>query len=213
MGKTPAVDKTSSVTKARPPKGKIRRWVRRRAIIDPSLQYRMLEPFALFAVIFVLLVEAFVFHPLVLIASTYPDRVLQAVLQELIFSLHIRIWVVSAVALAIACAYTLVRSNRVAGPLFKLRRGLLKLLAGEYETMRFRKGDQLREFEEVANKLARKFDFLTAGNLRKMAALERHIKFLKGQLEGMDLPKKEIINELNVILTEFDAVQFLGSER
>ena len=103
------------------------------------------------------------------------------------------------------------RSNKVAGPLFKLKKGLMQMMVGEYEKIRFRKGDEFKEFEDVANRLALTIDSITASAQRKTSMVEKRLKFLKSRLEVRDLPKSEVIEELDNLIEQVGQVQVVGS--
>lgn len=190
---------------------KARRWVRRRIVIDSTLQFRMLTPIAVFLVAFLVLTGAFVFVPLYLHAANDPNPSYRALLTEQLLNFHVRLWPMVGIATLLACIYALSFSNRVAGPLFKLKRGLMQMMVGEYEKIRFRKQDQLQEFEEVANRLALTIDAITRTAQRKTEAVEKRLKFLKSRLEVRDLPKSEVMDELDDLIEQVSQVQVVGT--
>ncbi len=190
---------------------KARRCVRRRIVIDSAFQFRMLMPIFVFLALVIVLSGAFVFVPLYLRASNDPSASVRALLLEQLLSLHVRLWPMVGVAAFVTCIYTLLRSNKVAGPLFKLKKGLMQMMVGEYEKIRFRKGDEFREFEEVANRLALTIDSITASAQRKTAAVEKRLKFLKSRLEVRDLPKNEVLDELDDLIEQVSQVQLVGT--
>jgi hypothetical protein len=191
--------------------GKARRWVRRRIVIDSSFQFRMLVPIVVFLVLFVVLAGAFAFLPLYLHAANDPRPSVQALLMEQLLNFNIRLWPMVVIAALIAGIYTLMRSNRVAGPLFKLKKGLMQMMVGEYEKIRFRKSDEFKEFEDVANRLAVTIDSITASAQRKTSTVEKRLKFLKSRLEVRDLPKSEILDELDELIEHVGQVQVVGT--
>jgi hypothetical protein len=203
------VDKQPAKARPQGPPGKMRRWVRRRIIVNPALQFRMLLPIVIFAVLQGLLLGLVVFYPLHRNAAQDPDQIVQAVLNEQFLSLQVRFWPMFLIAAGSTSIYTLIRSNRVAGPLYKLQRGLMRMSEGEYMNMRFRNKDELREFEPVANRLAQRMEALASGNLRKTSQLEGRIKWLKTRLEMQELSSGEIERELDAILQEFSQVQIV----
>ncbi len=198
-------------TRGRESVAKARRWVRRRVVIDSAFQLRMLMPIGVFLLLLIVLSGAFAFLPLYLRAANDPNPSVRALLLEQLLSVHIRLWPMVIVAALIAGIFTLSRSNKVAGPLFKLKKGLLQMMTGEYEKIRFRKGDELREFEEVANRLAMTIDSITASAQRKTSTVEKRLTFLKSRLEVRDLPKNEIIDELDELIDQVSQVQVVGT--
>jgi hypothetical protein len=190
---------------------KARRWVRRRIIIDSAFQLRMLGPILVFLLFFVVLTGLFAFLPLYSHAANDPNPSVRALLEEQLLNFHIRLWPMVIIATLISCIYTLMRSNKVAGPLFKLKKGLMQMMAGEYEKIKFRKGDELKEFEDVANRLALTIDSITASAQRRTSTVEKRLKFLKSRLEVRDLPKSEILEELDELIDQVSQVQVVGT--
>lgn len=203
------MDKQPAQARPQGPPGKLRRWVRRRIIVNPAFQFRMLLPIVIFAALQAALLGLVVFYPLHRSAAQDPDQVVRAVLNEQFLTLQVRFWPMFLIAAAVTSIYTLIRSNRVAGPLYKLQRGLMRMSEGEYMNLRFRNKDELREFEAVANRLAQRMEALTSGNLRKTSQLEGRIKWLKTRLEMQQLSSGEIERELDAILHEFSQVQIV----
>ena len=190
---------------------KARRWVRRRIIIDSAFQFRMLIPMVVFLVVFIVLTGLFAFLPLYSYAVNDPNPSVRALLEEQLLNFNVRLWPMVIIATLVACIYTLMRSNKVAGPIFKLKRGLMQMMVGEYEKIRFRKGDEFREFEDVANRLALTIDSITTSAQRKTSTVEKRLKFLKSRLEVRDLPKSEVMEELDNLIEQVGQVQVVGS--
>jgi hypothetical protein len=205
------LEKVQKGKKTGKPPAKVRRWVGRRIIVDARFQFRMLRPFGVFLVIFLVLTGAFAFFPLYYRAANDPSPVARALLEQQLLSFHLRFWPMFIISILLACIYTLLRSNRVAGPLFKLKRALMQMTVGKYEKVRFRRKDEFREFEDVANRLALAVDSLSASAKRRTETLEKRLKFLKSRLEVRDLPKSEIMSELDDLIEQIDQVHLVGS--
>ena len=186
-----------------------RRWVRRRLIVDPKLQYRMLLPILVFTFIQIVLLLLMMFYPLYKTAAEEPNQMVQAALFNQVLDVHMCLWTALAFASLLAGGYTLIRSNRVAGPLFKLRQGLLRLSAGEYPNIRFRDKDELRDFEPVANLLTQRMAYLASGNALHLDQLGQRIQFLKNRLEMQPISRADVERELTAILMEFSQVHLL----
>lgn len=186
-----------------------RRWVRRRIIVDPEFQYRMLVPIAVFAAIQTLVLGLLLFYPLYRNTVQAPDQFVQAILYDQLVYLQVCFWTTFALAATLSSLYTLTRSNRVAGPLYKLREGLLRISDGEFRNLRFRNDDELRDFEPIANRLADKMAALASDNARRMTQLGTRIEFLKRRLEMQQLSRAEVECELTSILMDFSQVHIL----
>ena len=192
---------------------KVRASVKRQIIVNAGFQLRQLVPLAVyFSLLMVLLVPA-VFYPLYRDASLDPSPIIRAFLSARILSLHAQFWPAFGVATVFASLYTLIRSNRLAGPLYKLRIVLMQLAEGKSIGLRLRKGDELREFEDVMSRLAKRMELLSAGNVRQLSIIQKRIKWLRARLEMQQLESNEICKELDDLLKEtgLDQYQTTGS--
>ena len=68
--------------------------------------------------------------------------------------------------------------------------------------LRFRKRDELREFEDVINRLAKRMESLSAGNGRQLSAIQKRVKWLKARVEMQALEANEISKEWDDLLKE-----------
>ena len=182
---------------------KKRPWARRQLIVNAALQFRMLLPIVVFTLIEVLLLLAFLVYPIHRNASLDPNPVVQALLSEHALNLHVRMWPMVGFAAVLASLYTLILSRRVAGPLYRLQQGLQGMTLGKFQRIRFRDGDELREFEGVTHRLARKMETLSAGNVNRMSRIESRIARLDLRLETEDVPKETLRRELQGLLADF----------
>ncbi len=186
---------------------KPRRWIRRRVIIIAGIQFRIVRPILLFALLQALLVLGFVVYPAQRSARLDPNIVVRSMLSSQLLDIQTRLWPVFGLALALAGVHTLTRSNRLAGPLYKLRKSLLLMSEGKFQEMRFRQGDELRDFEEVVNRLGRKLESLSSESNRKAASLEKRLKWLVMHVEYHNPPKEEVIRELENVMREFSHLE------
>lgn len=103
----------------------------------------------------------------------------------------------------ISALYTLLRSHRVAGPLYRLQQGLEGMTVGKFDRLQFRQGDEFREFEGVTHRLARKMETLSAGKTNRLSRIESRIARLDLRLETEDVPKETLRRELQGLLADF----------
>ena len=169
---------------------KKRPWARRQLIVNAALQFRMLLPIVVFTVVEVLLLLAFLVYPIHRNASLDPNPVVQALLSERALDIHVRLWPMVGFAAVLAALYTLVLSHWVAGPLYRLQQGLQSMTLGKFQKLRFRDGDELREFEGITHRLARKMETLSAGKVNRISRIESRIARLDLRLETEDVPKR-----------------------
>ena len=182
---------------------KKRPWARRQLIVNAALQFRMLLPIVVFTVVEVLLLLAFLVYPIHRNASLDPNPVVQALLSEHALDIHVRLWPMVGFAAVLAALYTLVLSHRVAGPFYRLQQGLQSMTLGKFQKLRFRDGDELREFEGITHRLARKMETLSAGKVNRISRIESRIARLDLRLETEDVPKETLRQELQGLLVDF----------
>jgi len=181
---------------------KMRKWARGRIIVNPSFQFRTLLPVGLYTLLFAVLAGGFAFLPLYRELSAEPDPGIQVLLREQLLDLHVRLWPMLGLAALLTCLYVLLRSHRVAGPLFRLSQVLTRMTEGEYTNVRFRKGDEFREFASITNQLGKKMQALSTRHRDVLLSVESRVKQLALRLNNEDLPKTEVQNALDAILAQ-----------
>lgn len=182
--------------------GKMRKWARGRIIVNPGFQFRALLPVGVYTLIFAVLAGGLVFFPLHRELNAEPDPGIQVLLREQLLGIHVRLWPMLGLAALLTCLYALLRSHRVAGPLFRLSQVLMHMADAEYTTVRFRKGDEFREFAHIANQLSKKMQVFSTRHRDVLLSVEGHVKHLALRLNNEDLPKAEVQNALDAILAQ-----------
>ncbi|MFQ5926394.1 MAG: hypothetical protein ACE5MH_03060 [Terriglobia bacterium] len=183
---------------------KVRKWARRRIVVNAGYQFRTLLPILFYTVVFVVLVGALVFFPLHRELNDEPDPEIQVLLQEQLFGLHVRLWPMLLFAAFLASVYALLRSHHVAGPLYRLRHVLQRMTEGDYRGVRFRQGDEFREFEAIASQLGKKMQMLSTRNRDVLLSVESRVKQLVLRLDKEELPKVDVQTALDAILAQLD---------
>lgn len=186
---------------------RVRKLARRRMIVSPGFQFRTLLPIGVYTLIFAVLVGGLVFFPLQRELNDEPDPRIQVLLQEQLFGLHLRLWPMLLFAAFLASIYALLRSNRVAGPLYRLRQVLQRMAEGDYRGMRFRRGDEFREFEAIVNQLGKRVQVLSTRNRDTLLSVESRVKQLALRLNNEELPKAEVQTALGMILAQLEKIR------
>ncbi len=192
-----------------PPTPRKRSWIRRRLIVDAPFQYRMLLPVIVFTVFQAVLLLTALFYPLYKTAAQEPNQLVQAALFTQVTDANVCVWSVLAFTSLLAAAYTLIRSNRVAGPIYKLRNGLVQMASGEYPTIKFRDHDELREFEPVTDALSQRMAYLASSNALQLDQFGQRLVFLKKRLENQPISRADVERELSSIIVDFSQVHML----
>lgn len=183
---------------------KLRKWARRRIIVNAGFQFRTLVPIVVYTVLFALLAGGLVFFPLHREVNAEPDPDIQVLLQEQLLGLHVRLWPMLLLAAFLAGVYALLRSHRVAGPLYRLNQTLLRMNEGDYRSLRFRQGDEFRELEPIVTQVGKKMQLLSTRNRDTLLSVESRVKQLTLRLNHEELPKEEVLNTLEAILAQID---------
>ena len=87
--------------------------------------------------------------------DTYQDDIRMVSRMEVIKPIIVRSLMIGGIiSIVIATVLMLFYSHRLAGPVYKLRKGLEKMIEGDYgEKLVFRKGDEFQGLAEVINRL------------------------------------------------------------
>ncbi|MDA2913737.1 hypothetical protein MYX77_07240 [Acidobacteriia bacterium AH_259_A11_L15] len=190
-----------------------RRAVRRRLIVDPGLQLRAQIPLLVFAGVYALLLALLVFIPLhrdLADVAAEPDLRVRTILQHTLSSqlsfLHFHVWPLLGMAGVIGVYVGLRWSLRVAGPLYRLHRTLVELATeGETRTVRFRRTDEFRVFEEDLIQLNQKMKMVAARNRDILFAVQAHLKKLAKRLAADEIiPRADLEEAVYAMLAQLE---------
>lgn len=177
-----------------------RKWVRVRFFVNAHFQSQMVMPIALYTLAFGAFALGLVFLPLHHRLDSEPSPDVQALLGEQLFEIELRLLPALGFAAFGAAGYALLLSHRAAGPLFRFARALERMSQGNFEPVRFRKGDFFRELEILANELRGKLQAFAARDRDTLIATEKNLRQLSQRLETTDvIPKGELEKSLNAI--------------
>lgn len=186
-----------------------KRFHRRRIIINLKLQLRLLTPILLYTVLLGVLVTACVIFPMESVALRDPEPAIRGILSEQVVALNIRFWPVLLLSGLLAAIYSVIRSNRLAGPIFRLRQALEMMSKGRFPRLKFRKGDELRDFEDITNDLSKKLEALSIRNGQKLTSLERRMQWLIMRQKTEEIEKEDMARELETVLGEVRQIETL----
>ena len=124
---------------------------RRKKLIDPALQLKLVSGFAITGAIAVIVQSLVLARSLTQLAELVPnDKVI--VVDHLPGILFKGILISFLLLLPLSASIGILMSFRVAGPLYRFRVFLKQIIAGEKpEDCRLRKGDELMDFCELLN--------------------------------------------------------------
>ncbi len=187
--------------------------LRRRLIVNPGLQARAQVPLLVFLGVYALLLGGLLFVPLHRKVAQEPDLGVRAILQAQLTDLHLHVWPLLGVAGLLALTVGLRWSLRVAGPLYRLHRALLELVAqGESKPLRFRRNDECRFLEEDIARLNQKLKMMGSGNREVLLAIHAHLKKLAARLDADEIiPRADLEEAIYSMLAQVERVPEVNS--
>ncbi len=178
---------------------------RRQIVVHFGYQLRALDPVVVFGVLLVLLTLGLVWLPMHRQLAADPNAVVRALLAAQL--LRIEVWLAPLLFLAgsLAAIVALLHSQRVAGPIKRLREGLAKMSVGEAEPLVFRRRDEFRELEAPYAGVVHRIEELTRGKLEMLRFLRRNIEGIAQRDQSQQLSGQELQESLAVLLRDVDA--------
>jgi hypothetical protein len=185
------------------PSARVRK-ARRRIIVNRGYQFRAMFPVLVYAGLLVLLILGLVLLPMHRQIAADPDPVIQALLGAQL--LRIELWLAPLLVLSgcLAGIVALVHSRRVAGPIYRLREGLVKLAVGAPEPVVFRKRDEFRELEAPFAGVVSRMEDLTRSKLKMLRFLRHNLEGISQRVETQHISSVELRESLDVLMRDVD---------
>jgi hypothetical protein len=178
---------------------------RRRIIVNHAYQFRALLPVCVFAGLFFLSTLGLVLLPIHRQLAADPSPVVQALLGSQLLRIELWLGPLLVLSACLAGIVALLHSQRVAGPMIRLRAGLAKLAVGAPQPVVFRKGDEFRDIEPVFAAVVKRVEDLTRGKLELLRFLRRNIEGIAQRSENQQLSGAELRESLSVLLRDVDS--------
>ncbi len=178
---------------------------RRQIVVHFGYQFRALYPVFVFGGLLVLLTLALVWLPMHHQLAADPNAIVRALLAAQLF--RIEVWLAPLLVLAgsLAAIVALLHSQRVAGPIQRLKEGLAKMSVGEPEPLVFRRRDEFRELEAPYAGVVHRIEELRRGKLEMLRFLRRNIEGIAQRGQSQQLSGQELQESLAVLLRDVDA--------
>lgn len=178
---------------------------RRRVVVNLGFQFRTLYPIFVYLGLLIALTLALVWLPMHRQIAADPNPIIQAILAAQLF--RIELWLAPLVLLSasLAAIVALLRSQRVAGPIQRLRQGLAKLAVGDIAPLTFRRGDEFRELEAPFAGAVNRMQQLTRRNLEMLQLLRHNLEGLDQRAQSQRLSGAELHESVAVLLRDVDA--------
>jgi HAMP domain-containing protein len=185
------------------PSARVRK-ARRRIIVNRGYQFRAMFPVLVYAGLLVLLILGLVLLPMHRQIAADPDPVIQAILGAQL--LRIELWLAPLLVLSgcLAGIVALVQSRRVAGPIHRLREGLVKLAVGAPEPVVFRKRDEFHELEAPFAGVVSRMEDLTRSKLKMLRFLRHNLEGISQRVETQHISSVELRESLDVLMRDVD---------
>jgi methyl-accepting chemotaxis protein len=175
-------------------------FTRRNYFIDRNLQTRYIVLMVLVLIVHTLIVLAAVFSPYILMLSfDYPPDTRTEAAQAFLL-VHGNAWPVIGGFIIFVGFLTLFVTHRIAGPIFRIKRGIRDLADGRLnETIHLRKKDEFQDIAEELNALAARFRDSFSLLKEKSSLLARDIEELEQEIRDKKLDEtvgRHIIDNL-----------------
>jgi len=163
-------------------------FTRRNYFIDRNLQTRYIVLMVLVLIVHTLIVLAAVFSPYILMLSfDYPPDTRTEAAQAFLL-VHGNAWPVIGGFIIFVGFLTLFVTHRIAGPIFRIKRGIRDLADGRLnETIHLRKKDEFQDIAEELNALAARFRDSFSLLKEKSSLLARDIEELEQEIRDKKL--------------------------
>ncbi|MFQ5953034.1 MAG: HAMP domain-containing protein [Candidatus Omnitrophota bacterium] len=138
------------------------------------------------------------------LAAVYPQGLLLDIVKKVNIVLLLRLALVTPLVIFIC----LVLSNRIAGPIYRIKKYLKKISAGNYESeLKLRKGDELQDVAAAVNDLVFKLKSEKGQRRDKIDALERKADELEEALQPGGKRAEEVTALIASIRSEIEAIK------
>ena len=133
---------------------KSKRWQWRINIIKPKYQLKLACFVTVFLLVYTLVLAAAVFFPLAMGGQGPVTGEEGGRAALVILDLHEAIWPAVVFVLLLSFLGTILFSQRIVGPIYRLEKTAENFVKGNFKRIRLRKNDELKEIETSVNKMA-----------------------------------------------------------
>ena len=175
----------------------MKKWRRKKYLINRSIQFRYMGMIAIFVVFFSAITGWSIYLTtwITIIERIRGEPRLHQILDELFRILLFRSLIVIVAGICVAFIITLFISHRIAGPMFRMRRTLDELGRGVIpRKVTLRKKDEFKELSEALNSVIAKAEEMTEANKeikRNILKYAEKTPELKEEIEKMQLFEQE----------------------
>ena len=163
-------------------------FTRKNYLIDRNLQIRYIVLMVLVLVVHTLIVLAAVFSPYIMMLSFDFPHDKRAEAAKAFLLVHANAWPIIGSFIIFVGILTLFVTHRIAGPIFRLKRGIRDIADGRLnETIHLRKKDEFHDVAEELNALATRFRDSFSLLKAKSSLLAEHIEDLELEIRDKKL--------------------------
>jgi len=140
------------------------------------------------------------------LAAVYPQGLLREIAQKVNMVLILRLIFITPLVILIG----LVLSNRIAGPIYRIKRYLKKVSLGKYgKRLELRKKDELHDLAEEINVLVSNLDSEEKQRKEEVDTLKREIDSLKSDVVEKEKDVKQLLSRISTINEHLDTLKKL----
>lgn len=191
-----------------------RPWRRKRFYIHPiQRKYFLLSLVPL--IFYSFLILFFLFLPLDLLFFSEASSTQKAAVLWQLRALGVRVWPAVFLSMLLSAILSIFVTHKFAGPLYRFQETLRRMAEGDFaQRVKLRKGDELRELEEILNQFLANVGSAIADLREKEAAVQEKLDALIAKLKAGEAGRAELLADLEELRArQQEAREILGRFR
>lgn len=188
-----------------------RPWRRKRFYIHPiQRKYFLLSLVPL--IFYSFLILFFLFLPLDLLFFSEASSTQKAAVLWQLRALGVRVWPAVLLSMLLSAVLSIFVTHKFAGPLYRFEEMLRRMAEGDFvQRVKLRKGDELRELEEILNRFLSHLSSAIADLREREAAVQEKLDALLVKLKAGEVGKAELLADLEKLRArQQEALEVLG---
>jgi methyl-accepting chemotaxis protein len=178
---------------------------RRKFLIKPAYQLRVALTLILSVVAFSIILGFVMFYPLFKELYAVVGAEDQARISATILSLYTRLLPAALILAVLVGVQVILASHRLSGPIYRFEKALKEFLDGNFSNrIKLRKHDELKEMEELFNRLAGYLEGTRSRDLEFRTAVNEQLKEVKGML-GPEEQTNGVRDKLQGLITGLES--------
>jgi methyl-accepting chemotaxis protein len=178
---------------------------RRRVLIKPAYQLKIALILVISIVAYSIVLGFILFYPLFQELQSVVGIDERARVASTVIYLHTRLWPAVFIIAALVGVHVIIFSHRFLGPIYRFEQTLNGFLSGDFsQRIKLRRHDNLKEVQDVINRLADYLEGTRSRDLEFRAAVKEQLKEVKAML-GPEEKTNGVIDKLQGLITDLES--------